>query len=159
MDMRIGGEPNPTETLMIGNMLFGITLQLIQDHCNRIREELADIDKSLAGKEIPEKLRIAYGHIKPETEAVLAVSPEQILQSLQEVYDFVLELEKRKLGRKAILEKIKTERPDLGQAILKFYGILRNQTWGYLLGQEVNTFYARQKESERRKGKDIIESL
>ena len=132
--MNIENEPKYNENF-IGNMQVGITLELIKEHLQKGKEELQGINKKLSEKNCPDILRKAYKEIKSKTEGILSVSPDEIFNSIQEIYNFVRELEKNKLKKDDILQKIKNEKPDLFKNIIRFYGILRDQEWGYKIGQ------------------------
>jgi len=134
--MSIEGEPRPAENF-IGDMEFGITPESIQTQIDEVKEELAQIDEDLSDEDTPEKLRKYSEGRKASLERVLESSPDEIFRSLQEVYDLVHELEQNGLTKTDILQKINDEKPDLVQAIISFYGILRSQTWGYRLGQSL----------------------
>lgn len=146
----LGGKPSPAEKF-IGENDFGITLSLIQEILKKLRQELLEVNEALAltaenfSKQFPsaeiakQQLKIAKS-IKSRDEAILAASPEQILQSLQEIYNIVLELEKRGLNKESILLEIKTKNPDLIKIFNKYYTIARTQHWGYFLGQRAKDF-------------------
>lgn len=137
------GEPKPAENF-IGDMIFGVTLEYIQDHLREIQEELAQINVELTKEDTPEQLRKSSENRKAKIERVLELSPDEIFRSLQEVYNFIRELEEGGLTKTDILRKIKNERPALFQDTRKFYDIIRSQTWGYRLGQELFTFRFRE---------------
>ena len=138
--MPIEGEPKPPTENFIGDMPFGITLESIHAHFSEIQAELAQINSELAKEDTPKQMREFAEKIKLRTERVLEVSPDEIFHSLQEVYNLVHESEQSGLAKADILRKLKTEKPQLAKAVGKFYGILRSQTWGYRLGQELFAF-------------------
>lgn len=136
----IEGESKRIENF-IGDMPFGITIEAIQTSANEMEGELAEINAGLAEEGVPENLRKSYERRKAEIEGFLSVSSDEIFHSLQEVYDFVHQMEADGIEKGNILSKM-TEKPELVQAVLKFYGILRSQTWGYSLGQTLLAFKA-----------------
>jgi len=137
--MTIEGEQKPAKKF-IGDMPFGITTEFIQAHLHEIEKEIAQINEYLTKKDTPEQLRKSAEDRKINNEQVLEKSPDEIFHLLKEVYDFVKVLEQSGLAQTDILQKIKSERPELNQAIGRFYGILRSQVWGYQLGQSLFAF-------------------
>ena len=136
-------EPKPIENF-IGDMTFGITLESIQNYFNEIQEELEEINKYSTKEDLPERLREFGEDRKAKIEAILKVSPEKILHSLEEIYNHVHQLEKEGLKKDEILKNIKDKKPNLVQTVNKFYGILRSQVWGYRLGQDLIAFLLKQ---------------
>ena len=133
------GEPKPTENF-IGDMTFGITLESVQSYFSEIQEELEEINEQLTKEDTLEKLREFSEKRKVKIKNLLEVSPAEVFSSVQEIYNFVHELEEKGLTNKDILQKIKDEKPNLFQDISRFYGVLRSQSWGYLLGQGLYVF-------------------
>jgi len=138
--MVIGGEPRPTENI-IGDRVFGITLLSIQETLDKLKKELQEANSALElpyvdfSKQFPSEAMAKqtldiFNHIKLRDEAILAVSPEEILQSLQDIYNFITGLEKRGLSEKSILSKIEKERSDLSELIRKFTYMLEDKDWG-----------------------------
>jgi DNA repair ATPase RecN len=136
-------EPKPIENF-IGDMTFGITLESIQNYFNEIQEELEEINKYSTKEDLPERLREFGEDRKAKIEAILKVSPEKILHSLEEIYNHVHQLEKEGLKKDEILKNIKDKKPNLVQTVNKFYGLLRSQVWGYRLGQDLIAFLLKQ---------------
>lgn len=141
--MSMEGELKPPAENFISDLPFGITLESIQNHFREIEQELAEVNEALAQKDTPEGLRKFAEDRKASIGRVLEVSPGEIFRLLQEVYNFVSESEQAGLTKTDILLKLKDEKPDLAQAIGKFYGVLRSQVWGYRLGQELFAFRAK----------------
>ena len=140
--MSVEGESRRAENF-IGDTTFGITKEYIQAHFIEMQKELAEINTELAQEDIPEQMRKFAEGRKLTIKIVLGVSPDEIFRSLQEVYNLVHALEESGLAKTDILKKIEKEKPNLFQDIVKFYGILRSQPWGYRLGQELLAFRVR----------------
>ena len=145
--MAIGREPKPERSespsaeKIIGNSAFGITLLSINKTMAELKKDLRqvndaftlpleDFTKQFPNQEAAKRTYHIFEGIKSRNEAILAVSPEKILQSLQEIYDFVIELEKGGLNEKDILSKIKNEKPDLVKLISLYGYLLENTDWG-----------------------------
>ena len=103
--MPLEREPRRTENF-IGNMPFGFTPDSILVQFAELEEELKEVDKGLAEKDLAENSRHIGEIIKLRNETILAASPEKILQSLQEVYDLVTQLEKKGFDKKKIILNI-----------------------------------------------------
>jgi hypothetical protein len=138
--MSIESEPKPPVENFIGDLSFGITPEFIQSHFRELEEELAKINEELVKEDTPEQLRRFAEGRKAKTERVLKVSTDEIFRLLQEIYDLVHESEQSGLAKADILRKLKTENPQLAEAVGTFYGILRSQVWGYRLGQALLAF-------------------
>lgn len=114
-------------------------MESIQAHFRELRQELAQVNEEPTKKDSPKQLK-KFNNRKIKNEEVLKTSPDEIFRLLHEVYDFVHALEQSGLAQTDILQKIKSEQPELNRAIGKFYGILRSQIWGYCLGQSLFSF-------------------
>src|SRR3989338_2340728 len=132
--MPIEGEPKPAENL-IGDMQFGITSQAIEEQAEKMREELDKINVELGKEGGNEGLRKFCEDRKAKIEAYLATPTDEIFHLLEVVYNFVLAHEQQGLARDDILRGMKREKPELVQAVSKYYDVLRSQTWGYRVFQ------------------------
>lgn len=132
-------EPEITKNF-IGDMEFGITLKSIQDCFDKMRNELEYIDKTLSKNDIPELLRKHGEERKIQLQQILKIPATEILRLLQTVYDFVCKLENDKTKGSDVIQEISQKKPELIEIIGKFYDILRNQIWGYNLGQALCVF-------------------
>lgn len=137
--MTIGKEPRPTEKI-IGNSVFSITLFSIQEILSKLKKDLLQVNDAFAlteedfAKQFPDKESAKRTHdifkrIKLRNEAVVEVSPEEILQALQEIYNFAIELEKKGFNKKGILLKIKNEKHMI-ELVSKYGVILEDTDWG-----------------------------
>lgn len=156
-------QSKPTEKF-IGNASFGFTEESVEKFFSEIREELEQIKKSKdelspfslrapeesrnedrednleqSAEEIPlPSLGELIADREKKIDYILKQSPENILTNLQEIYNFVRDLEEEGLAREQILRKIK-KRPKLLNNLNVFYELLRKQNWGYNLKQELIT--------------------
>lgn len=133
----IEGEQKPAEERpeqaenIIGDMPFGITAQAIEEQAATMKDELGQINAKLAEKDVGEVLREFCEKRKVKIATYLAAPTDEILRSLQEVYDFVHAREQQKISRDDILRTMKREKPELIKAISKYYDVLGTKTWGY----------------------------
>lgn len=132
--MPLEGEPKSAENL-IGDIPFGITSQAIEEQAAKMREELDKINIKLGEEGGNEGLRKFCEDRKAKIEAYLATSTDEIFRLLKTTYDFVLAHEQQGMARDDILRTMKREKPELIQAVSKYYDVLRNQVWGYRVFQ------------------------
>lgn len=130
----------PPEDLFVGDLEFGITIEAISAHVAEIKEELAQINAAFDSGNMSEDLRKFAGGRKKEIESFLVAPSEEILRACREIYDFVQQAEKEGLKRQDILRKMMSVKPELRTVIVRFYGILRTQVWGYRLFQDLCGF-------------------
>ena len=74
-----------------------------------------------------------------EIKEILEQFSEKILAALREIYDFVCDLEEEGMTREEILQKMKSEKPELIDNLNKFYGLAREEGWLYKIKQQLTT--------------------
>lgn len=132
----------PAENL-IGDREFGITMELVQKHLQQIQEKLKKINDVIAKEDTPESLKEFANDRKAQIESILEIPPDEIIRFLKEIYDFVCQLEKEGLSKTQILQKIMDKGKDFIQKIETIYGIMRSQSWGYCLFQDLFAYSIR----------------
>ncbi len=122
---------------LIGDIPFGLDLQIIREILVKQRDELTKVNKLLNQEGLQKGLLDFACDKKTELETLLAYTPEQIMEQLKALYDAVLSAEQDGLNWEDVLSKLKIERPDLIQAANQFYSISRTQIWGYRIFQYI----------------------
>lgn len=123
-------ESSEKERPFIGAEPFGFTEHDVLEAIEAIRKDIDDFTGALDSRRVAER---ALPIKKRNLQALTRLSPEEILATIKNCYDRIVELANSGLPNKEIITRIRMEFPD----IIDYYPILRKKGWGYRLGQAV----------------------
>lgn len=121
---------------------------MIEEDIRKLPQELQEIKEKLSEPNLVDGLIDALTKRKTEIQNFLNGSPDEVLRSLQAVYDFVRKQEQEGLERENILRNMKSEKPELAQAVTDFYEIARSEPWGYRILQYLHGLKIREQLSK-----------
>jgi hypothetical protein len=142
-------------TPIIGNQEFGLTPDHLNQAISHARTQLDDARRELEPSNLfsinqdrrPQyiaRIKDIMYFAQSHHDAMTNMPPEEILKSLQTVYDRVKGLESEKKDKFYLLGTVIRENPD----IMKYYDLLRMVGWGYALGQEISSMFVIIKNTE-----------